>query len=263
MTAALHAEWTKLTALRSTTWALLAALVLTVLLSLLVTGGSSTEGCPPENSICDDDLMEMTLAGVYLGQLAVAALGVMAISSEFTSGMIRTTFAAIPRRRDVLAAKAAVIGGLVLAIGLVTSVLAFLLARPLLSGNGYTEANGYTPPSLADFTTLRAIAGTAVYLAALALFSLGIGAMLRHTAAALSTVLGLLWVPLIVVSMLPMELGLKVARLCPMFAGLAIQNTVSGPDSIPISPGAGLALFCAYAVAAMAGGFWVLARRDA
>ena len=162
----------------------------------------------------------------------------------------------------MLAAKAAVVGGLVLAVGLVTCALVVPRSGSrLLSGNGYTEANGYAGVSGA--TVLRGVAGTAVYLAALALLSLGVGAILRHTAAAISTVLALLWVPLIVVSMLPMDLGLKIARFCPMFAGLAIQSTVERADNIPISPGAGLALFCVYAAAALADGFWLLARRDA
>ncbi len=258
---ALHAEWTKLTALRGTAWALVATFALTILLTLLITGSSATEGCPSREPGCDDDLLERALSGVYLGQLAVAALGVIAISSEFTSGMIRTTFAATPRRADVLAAKAVVVGALVLGVGLVASLLAYLLGSAVQTGNGYTAANGYETVSGA--TAVRGIIGTAIYLAALALLSIGVGAMLRSTAAAISAVLGVLWVPLILVSMLPMDLGLKVARFCPMFAGLAIQRSVDRFDTIPISPAAGLALFCVYAAAALAGGFWALAHRDA
>jgi hypothetical protein len=110
---------------------------------------------------------------------------------------------------------------------------------------------------------VRGIVGTAVYLAALALFSLGIGAVLRNTAAAISVVLALLWLPLIIINLVPMETGLKIARLCPMFAGLSVQRTVERADSIPISPGGGLALFCGYAVAALALGFWLVRHRDA
>ena len=240
MSDALRAEWTKLTALRATRWSLALTLVLTVLLTLLV-AGSASEG--PES-----DPLQIRLAGVYLGQMAVAALGVTAIGSEFTSGMIRVTFVATPRRRRVLAAKAVVVGGLVLAVGLVTC-LASYAAGGAVSGVAPAEA-------------VRGIAGTAVYFTGLALFSLGLGAALRHTAAALSTVFAALWVPLIVINLVPMDLGLKIARLCPMFAGLAIQRTVEVADSIPIAPGAGLALFCGYAAAALALGFWLLERRD-
>jgi ABC-2 type transport system permease protein len=260
MSDALRAEWTKLRAVRSTKWALVALLATTALLSALITMGTHTEGCG-NGPGCDDDMLELSLGGVYFGQMAAAALGVMAIASEYTSGMIRTTFAATPRRHHVLLAKSAVIGGLVLAAGLLASLLAYVLGISLLGANGYTAANGYPGPSFAE--SLRGVAGTAVYLAALALMSLGLGAVLRHTAAAITAIFCLLWIPLIVVSMLPMDLGLKIARFCPMFAGLAIQSTVERPDDVPISPGAGLALFCAYAAAAMAAGVWLVARRDA
>jgi ABC-2 type transport system permease protein len=261
MSRALHAEWAKLRALRSTTWALIALLALTLLFTLLLTAGTSTDGCAPGSQECEDAIA-LALGGVYLGQFAVVTLGVLAITSEFATGMIRTTFTALPRRAAVLAAKAAVVGGLTLAGGLVAAVLAFLLGSTLLEGNGFTPDHGYTPPSLLEATTLRAVLGSAVYLAGLAIFSLGFGAVLRHTAAAITTVLGLLWVPLIVISMLPMDLGLKIARWCPMFAGLAITSTVERVDTIPIAPGAGLALFCGYALAALAAGVWLVSHRD-
>ncbi len=259
MSHALRSEWTKLTALRGTRWSLFATVALTVLLTSLVTGTASTSGCGPEG--CDEDLLQFSLGGVYLGQFAVASLGVLAISSEFTSGMIRTTFTATPRRHTVLAAKAVVIGASVLAVGLIASTISYVVGMPLLRGNGYIAANGYPGVETAD--VVRGIAGTAVYFAALALFSLGFGAILRNTAAAISTVLALLWLPLILINLVPMDVGLKIARLCPMFAGLAIQRTVERADSVPIAPGAGLALFCGYAVAALALGFWLVGRRDA
>jgi ABC-2 type transport system permease protein len=262
MSDALRAEWTKLTAIRGTSWTLVGVFALTVLMSGLITAGTHTDGCPPGGQFhCDDDLVELALGGVYLGQMAAAALGVIAIGAEFSSGMIRTTFAATPRRSHVLAAKSLVIGGLVLAAGLLSALLAYAHGLSILGANGYTAANGYPAPSFAE--ALRGVAGTGVYLAALAVLSLAIGALLRHTAAAITTVFCLLWVPLIVISLLPMDLGLKIGRWCPMFAGLAIQNTVERPDDIPIAPGAGLALLCAYAIAALAAGMWLVARRDA
>jgi ABC-2 type transport system permease protein len=241
MSDALRSEWTKLSALRGVRWSLLLTLGLTVLLTLLVTGTASSD--------TQEDPLQMRLAGVYLGQFAVAWLGVMAISSEFTSGMIRSTFVATPRRHVVLAAKVAVVGVLVLASGLIACTLAYLA--------------GSNVPGVPAATAVRGIVGTAVYLAALALFSLGFGAVLRNTAAAISVVLALLWLPLIIINLVPMETGLKIARLCPMFAGLSVQRTVERADSIPISPGGGLALFCGYAVAALALGFWLVRHRDA
>jgi ABC-2 type transport system permease protein len=241
MTPGVRAEWTKLTALRGTRWTLFLTLALTVLLTLLVTGTASSD--------TTEDPLQLRLGGVYLGQFAVASLGVMAISSEFTSGMIRTTLVAMPRRHVVMAAKTVVVGGLVLAAGLVGCTLAYFA--------------GSAVPGASAADAARGIAGTAVYLAALALFSLGFGAILRNTAAAISTVLALLWLPLILINLVPMETGLKIAKWCPMFAGLSIQRTVERADSIPIAPGAGLALFCAYALVALALGFWLVGRRDA
>ena len=156
---------------------------------------------------------------------------------------------ATPRRHVVLAAKAAVVGALVLTVGLVACALAYFA--------------GSTVPGATAAAALRGIAGTAVYLAALALFSLGFGAILRNTAAAISTVLALLWLPLILINLVPMDVGLKIARLCPMFAGLSIQRTIERADSIPIAPGAGLALVCGYALISLAVGFWLVSRRDA
>jgi hypothetical protein len=260
MTDALRAEWTKLRALRSTPWSLFALLASTVVLSWLIAAGTHTEGCGFGDS-CEEDLVALALGGAYLGQMAAVALGVLALGSEFSSGMIRTTFAATPQRHRVLLAKAVVVGGLVLVAGLLASGLAYLIGSTVLSSNGYTAGNGY---QLAGFgIELRAVLGTAVYLATVALFSLGVTALLRHTAAAISTVFAVLWVPLIVISMLPMDVGLKLARFCPMLAGLSIQRSVQTDDAIPIAPGVGLLVACAYAAAALAAGSWLVARRDA
>jgi hypothetical protein len=193
--------------------------------------------------------------------MAAVALGVLALGGEYSSSMIRTTFAATPRRHRVLLAKAIVVGGLVLAAGLLASALAYLIAHTVLSGNGYTSENGYH--DVAFGTELRAVVGTAVYMAGVAILSLGLTAVMRHTAAAMSTAFALLWVPLIVISLLPMDVGLKVARFCPMLAGLAIQSTTRSVDSVPIAPGLGLAVLFAYAAAALGAGLWLLARRDA
>jgi ABC-2 type transport system permease protein len=193
----------------------------------------------------------------------VVALAVTAIGSEYATKMIRTTFTATPRRRTVLSAKAAVVAALVLGVGLVTSVASFHVGQALLSAGGYTAAAGYPTPSLGQGPTLRAVVGSGLYLAVLALFSLGIAAILRHTAASIATVLGLLWFPLIPISILPQDVGLQVAKFCPMTAGLAVQHTVERADSVPIAPWAGFGVFCGYASAALIGAMWQIEARDA
>jgi ABC-2 type transport system permease protein len=244
MTYALNAEWTKLRSLPSTIRGLMAAMALTLAFTALICASSQTS---------DGDLVELSLAGVYLGQLALAALAVMAATSEHATGMIRATFTATPCRRNVLAAKAAVIGAIGLGVGLVMSLASFFVGRELLDGPG---------PSLADGPALRAVLGTGLYLAALSLLSLAIGAIVRQTATAITTVLGLLWVPIIAVSLMPQDVGLQVAKFCPMTAGFAIQRTVERADSVPIAPWAGLGLLWAYAAGAFLVALWLVDRRD-
>lgn len=260
MTDALRAEWTKLRALRSTKWSLIALLALTVLLSWVIAASAHTDGCPMGDR-CEDDLLAIALGGAYLGQMAAVALGVLVLGSEYSSGMIRSTLTATPRRPRVLLAKAAVAYGLVLAVGLLASGLALGIAATVLDQNGYTTDHGYQVAAFG--TQLRAVLGTAVYLAVIAVFSLGITAVVRHTAAALSIVFAVLWVPLIVISMIPMDVGLKLGRFCPMLAGLAVQRSTHADDAIPIAPLVGLLVACAYAALALGAGTWLIARRDA
>jgi ABC-2 type transport system permease protein len=213
----------------------LAALVVaTVALSALIASGAK----PPA------DPMEIVLSGVYFGQLAAAWLGVSAIAAEYSTGMIAVTFLATPRRPRVLVGKAFVVGGLVLAAGLVATVAAFLAGRSRVD---------------APFAQ-RPIAGSAVYMTRVALLGLAGGTLVRGTNAALSVVTAVLFLPTIAISLLPAEIGLQVGRFCPMFAGLAVQRTVEQPDSIPIAPLAGLALMAAYTAAALIAA-WVVIRR--
>jgi ABC-2 type transport system permease protein len=263
MTHALQAEWTKLRTVRSTTWSLIALVAFTVLLSALAGAESETDGCPrmDERHLCDDDVVMNSLAGVYFGQFAVVAFAVLAMSSEYATGLIRTTFAAMPHRRTALAAKAAVVAALVLGIGFVTTVVSYLVGRSLLAGNGYNAVNGYPDAALADLA--RPVLGTALYLTALALLCLGLAVLLRHTAAAITTVLALMWLPIVAPALLPEHLSDQVLRLSPMTAGLAVQRTVERADSIPIDPWLGLGVTWAYAAVALLLAFWLIVRRDA
>jgi len=261
MRRALRAEWTKLRTVHSTGWSLGLALVLMVLLSALGGAESETSGCPASG--CDSDIVANSLGGVYFGQFAVIALGVMAIGSEYGTGLIRVTFVAEPRRRIVVIAKALAVGGAVLVVGVLASALMFQIASSLLAGNGFNADIGYPEWSLTDPEVLRAVGGTAVYLVAIALLSLGVAALLRHTAAAISCVTALLVVPVFAASLLPEHISDRVLQISPMTAGLAIQRTVELPDSVPIDPWVGLGVACLWALAALAAALWLIARRDA
>ena len=262
MSATLRAEWIKLRTVRSTAWALLTLAGVSILFTTIATSESETSGGSP-GLPGDNDIVLDSLAGIWFGQIAVAALAVLAITSEYTTRMIRTTLAASPRRRTVLAAKAAVSGTVALVAGLVTSVACFLVGQSILRGNGFVYENGYPSASLGDFDTFRAVAGSGVYLGLLAVFSLGVGAIVRHTAGAITAVLALILGPVIAIGFLPEHLVEPVEQVSLMGAGLAIQQTVDRPDNIPLSPSAGLGVVCAYAAGALLVALWSIRRRDA
>jgi ABC-2 type transport system permease protein len=259
---ALRAEWVKLRTVRSTFWSLLLLAGVSVLFTAVLTGGSDTQGGSP-GSPGDNDIVLESLAGVWFGQIAAAVLAVLAITSEYSTRMIRTTFAANPRRRTVLAAKAAVVVGVVLAVGLATSVACFLVGQWLLRGGGFTYENGYPAVTLADGEALRAVVGSGVYVGVLAAFSLGVGAIVRHTAGAITIVLATVLAPVIAIGFLPENLAEPLEKYSLMGAGLAMQQTVERPDNIPIGPAGGLAVVIAYGAVAVVAALWLIGRRDA
>jgi ABC-2 type transport system permease protein len=254
----LHAEWTKLRTTAGPAWLLLGAAVLTAGLSVVAVASMS---CPTTG--CRVDVVKVSLTGVQLGQAVIAVLAVLAIGTEYTTGMIRTTLTAIPRRTTVLAAKAVIItgGALVAAtLGVLGSVLA---GRLLLPGHGFTAANGYPPLSLRDGPTLRAAGGSILYLALIALLSLGIATLVRDPAVAVGTVLGLLYLfPILLHAVTDTAWQRHLQQVAPSNAGLAIQAT-TGLHALPISPWAGLGVLAAWAAGALIAGGGVLTMRDA
>ena len=262
MTRALSAEWTKLRSVGSTRWTLAGALASMVLFGLLLSAGSHTGGCLQDQ--CEDMVM-LALGGVYLGQFAVAALGVLAITNEYATGLIRVTFVAEPRRRLVLVAKALALAAAVFVVGLAASVASYAIDHALLLGNGFTPDHGYPAISITDGPVLRAIVGTALYLSGVALLSLGIATVLRHTAAAISLVIALLWVPLIAASFMSETAPYDVLllRVTPMMPGISIQRTIERTDSLPIGEWAGLGVTGLWALGALLAALWLIGRRDA
>ena len=255
---ALRAEWTKARTLASTGWLLLAAVVLTVTVSAAVAGAVT---CPARN--CAADPARISLTGVYLGQAAVAILAVLMISSEYSTGMIRVTLAAMPRRTTVLAAKAVIVTGLVLAAGAIAVLGCVLAGQVILRGQGIDPAHGYSSLSLGSASVLRATAGTVLYLALIALLSLGTAAAVRDSATAIGVVLGLLYLfPIFGAALGGSHLARLIQQIGPMTAGLAIQAT-TGLRNQPISPWAGLGVLAAWAAAALLAGGLVLRLRDA
>lgn len=258
MRRALHAEWTKLRTMPGTVGLLLGIVALTAGLGA---AASATVLCRPLS--CDYDVPKVSLMGVQAGQAVVVVLAVLAIGGEYSTGMIRTTLAATPRRTGVLVAKAAVLTGLTVPAGVVAVLASVLAGRFVLPGNGFTPANGFAPLSLADGPTLRAAAGSVVYLVLIALLSLGVATAVRDSATAVGLVFGLLYV----LSILPFMVSDPVWqrflwRLSPMNAGLAVQWTTHLSD-LPLSPWAGIGALAAWTAAALFAAVLTLNRRDA
>jgi len=255
---ALHAEWTKLRTAPGTFWLVFAVVALTVAVS---SAAAAAARCPATG--CGQDPTKVSLTGIYLGQVAVAMVAVLAMSSEYSSGMIRTTLAAMPHRITVLAAKAALLTGLMLAAGALAVLGSLLAGRLILPGHGFTVAHGFAALSLADGPVLRAAAGSVLYLALIALLSLGAATAVRDSAVAIGLVLGLLYLfPIVAGVISDPHLQRHLQQIAPMTAGLEIQAT-TGLRSLPISPWAGLGVLAAWAGAALLAGGLLLRLRDA
>jgi hypothetical protein len=259
---AVHAEWTKLRTVPSTAWLVLAAAAFTVALGALVSAATSTEHCPSPAE-CFEDTTEVSLFGVRLGQVAVVVLAALAVTNEYGTRMIQTTLTATPRRLTVLATKGIVVSGAAMAAGAAGVAGSLLAGRGILPGNGYTPANGYPPLSLADEATRRAALGTVLYLGLIALLSLGIGAIVRDTAGAITVVLGLLFLfPMIAMVVDDPRWHERLEKYAPMTAGLYVQAT-RGLDTLPHGPWEGLGVLAAWAGAALLVGAALFMLRDA
>jgi ABC-2 type transport system permease protein len=258
VTDVVHAEWTKVRTLPGTGWLLLAAAALTAAVGVLAANSVS---CPAGG--CRLDPAKVSLTGVDLGQAIVAIVAVTLVSGEYSTGMIRLTLAATPRRWRVLAAKAAVVSAVTLATGAV-AVLASVLAGGLLLGrHGITAAHGYEALSLGNGPVLRAAAGSVLYLALIALFSVGVATAVRDSAVAIGVVLALLFLfPIISSVVTSPGWHRHLEQLSPMTAGLYIQATTN-LRSLPLTPWQGLGVLAAWAAGAMLAGALLLRFRDA
>jgi ABC-2 type transport system permease protein len=256
---ALHAEWTKLRTVAGPAWLLVGTIAATVAVSAAATAAVRC----PSGTACPVDTTKLSLTGIQAGQAIVAVLAVLAISGEYSTGMIRITLAAMPRRPAVLAAKAVLVAVLVLAAGAIAVGGSVLAGRILLPGHGFTAARGFPLESLADGPTLRAAAGSVLYLVLIALLSLGIATVVRDSAAAIGVVLGLLYLSPIILGVVTDPVwSHRLERYAPMSGGLTIQDTI-GLRSLPISPWGGLGVLTAWAAAALLAGGLILRWRDA
>ncbi|HWW54782.1 MAG TPA: ABC transporter permease [Acidimicrobiales bacterium] len=254
-----RSEWTKLRGVRSTYWTLLAAVVTTVGISALISSIYVNSTISAADRLTFDPT-SFSLNGVFFAQLAIGVLAVLIITGEYSTGAIRSTLAAVPQRRTVLAAKATVFTGVTLVVGLVSCFAAFFIGQAILSSNGIQA-------SLGDPGVLRAVAGSAVYLAVLGLFALGIGTLIRHSAGAIAALFGIILVLPGIVAVLPSSLSNAISRYLPSNAGQAIANTVKAAPHAhggpPLSPLVGLGVFALYAAVTLGFAAFMMSRRDA
>ncbi len=256
---ALHAEWTKLRTVSGPAWLLLGIVALTVGIGTAAVGATHC----PAGMQCAVDPTKLSLTGIQFGQAVVAILAVLTICNEYSTGMIRVTFTAMPRRELVYAAKAIVVAGLVLVAGAVAVFGSLLAGHLILPGHGFTAARGFHAVSLSYGPTLRAAAGSVLYLGLITLLGLGIAAMIRDSAVSIGAVLAVLYI-------FPIALGFvsnaawqhRLERWTPTNAGLTIEDT-TGLHSLAISPWGGLGVLAIWAFAALLLGGLVLRFRDA
>jgi ABC-2 type transport system permease protein len=255
---ALRAEWTKLRTISSTWWLMVGTIALTVAASagILATTHVSPGGGGGQ------DPTKLALIGVDLGQAVVAILAVVAVTEEYAAGMVRVTLTAMPRRAVVLWAKAANIAGLALVTGVLAVGGCLIAGRLLVPAAGLDPAHGYALVSIAHGTTLRAAVGSVLYLALIALLSLGIGTIFRDSAGSTGIVLGLLYLPPLLAQLVSGLWRRHIQQIAPMTAGLAIEAT-RNIRSLPVSPWTGLGIVAAWAVGMLLIGLAVLKARDA
>lgn len=251
---AVAAEWTKLRSVRSTYWSVLIAVVLGIGLSAAISAGVGSSF--KDMSIADQltfDPAEISLAGLHFAQLALGVLAILTVSAEYSSGTVRTTFSAIPRRGYVLAAKALVIGLTVAVIGIGTAFGAFAIGQLVLGHYGLSV-------SLSHPGVTRAVIGGGLYITALALFALGLAVIIRHTAGAITALVGVVFILPPVTFLLPDAWQRNFSRYLPANAGNQITTTITERNAL--GPWTGYGVFLAWTVLFLGIGWYLLRTRD-
>ena len=258
---AVRSELTKIRSVRSTFWTLAAMILVTIGIGALFSFGHAQSfgqlTAAQQARVSPESIAhaaDYSLFGLILGQLIVAVLGALTITSEYSTGMVRTSLTVMPRRGTLFAAKGLVFAAVALAAGLATSFASFFIGQAILSTQHISTTLGH--PGV-----LRSVVGGGLFLACCGLLSYGIGAVLRHSAGAITASIALLFVAYILSNFLPRSWAEHVDKWIPFNAGAAIWENVSAPDMF--SPWTGFAVFAAYTAVALAAGLILFRRRDA
>ena len=255
----LAAEWTKIRSVRSTAWTLVVFVVVTLGFTALFTwltvaNWNGPRAAARNANVVTDPVGFILGAGLGLGQLTLCVLGVLVITTEYSTGVIRSSLLAVPKRLHMLTAKCAVFAALLIVIGEIVSFGSFFIGSAILHSR--------VPVSLSDHLVLRSVLGSGLYLAVLGLFSLGIGGVIRHTAGAVTTAIGVVFVLPILAGLLPGSWGAHINGYLPEQAGTLIGQAHPTSGAV-LSAWEGFGVFCIWAALLLGAAAILLQRRDA
>jgi ABC-2 type transport system permease protein len=256
----LSAEWTKIRTVRSTVWTLLLFVVITLGLTALFTWLTVANWTGPraaerDAQVAIDPVGFILGSGLGLGQLTLCVLGVLVITTEYSTGVIRASLLAVPRRLEMMTAKVVVFAALLIVVAEVVAFGSLFIGSAILHSR--------VPVSIGDHNVTRAVVGAGLYLTVLGLFSLAIGALIRHTAGAISTAIGVVFVLPILAGLLPGSWGAHVNGYLPVQAGMLIGQQHPPVDGNVLSAWEGFGVFCLWTAVLLAVAAYLLNRRDA
>lgn len=260
----LASEWVKLRSLRSTVWSYLIVIAISLGMAFLMSfsfaygmdGGMDGANVPAAEQT--SFVVQSALFGIYFGQLVVGVLGVLVISGEYTTGMIRSTLTAVPKRLPALAGKAVVLFVATFVVGIVTNLAAFATSSIVFAGVDVST-------SLFEVDTLLALAGGALYLALVAVFALGVGTMLRSSAGGIAAVLGLVLLVPTILQLIPADWAHDMIPYLLSSAGMTMFTAIGADSADIVGPNAwqSLLVVLAWVGVSLAGATVLLKRRDA
>jgi ABC-type transport system involved in multi-copper enzyme maturation permease subunit len=252
----IRSEWTKLWTLRSTRYSLLAAVLGMVLMPVAIAVFTMSQWAQLSPHDRELDAINNAVSGYQLAQLAIGVLGVLVITGEHSTGMIRSSFMAVPKRLPVIWAKLAVFCSVTFVLMLAASFVAFVVTQPILRQHGLGK-------TLGDPHALRAVIGAALYLTVIGALGVGLGTLVRNTAGGIAAFVGILFVLPGITALLPHATAESVNRFLPLNAGSAVLTSTFESFHRHLSPWAGFGVFCLYAAVTIAVAAVALVRRDA
>lgn len=255
----LLAEWTKIRSVRSTAWTLALFVIVTIgitagLTALIVSSWGNPGSAQGDARIVIDPVGFILGVGLEFGQLTICVLAVLLISTEYSTGVIRASLLAVPRRLPMLFAKIVVFAVMIFVLGEIVVFCSFFVGSALLHSK--------VAVSLSDPGVTRAVLGAGLYLTVLGIFALAIGALIRHTAGGIATVIGVVFVLPIITSFLPGSWGAHVNGYLPEQAGTTLLQSHPAPGQV-LSPWQGFGVLCLWALVLLAAAGYLLKRRDA